>query len=159
MALCVVALTSCQEERSAPDLASDKRAISGLVGKYAETVGSLDMTLAGQVWLQSPDVSFIHPRGHERGWEEIKRNLYENIMGGLFSERKLNVRDVSVHVYGDTAVAEFDWHFEAKLRKGGSKLETNGRETQVYHRTAPNEWRLVHVHYSGMPETREGEGF
>lgn len=158
--LCIAAFTSCHGQRPEPDLASDKRQISALIEKYSESVGKPDMTLAArEVWLPSPDVSFIHPRGHERGWEEIKRNFYTNTMEAFFSDRKLNVSDVSIHVYGDSAVAEFYWHFEAKPKKEGSKVETKGRETQVYHRTAPNEWRLVHVHYSGMPVTGEGEGF
>jgi ketosteroid isomerase-like protein len=158
--LCIAALTSCQAGPSKPALASDKRQISELIEKYAESLGRPDMTLAaGEVWLQSPDVSFIHPRGHERGWEEIKRNFYENTMEAFFSERKLNVSDVSMQVFGEAAVAEFYWHFQAKLRKDSSKLETKGRETQVYRRISPNEWRLVHVHYSGMRVTGEGEGF
>lgn len=159
LVLYLAALNSCHEQPSKPDLDSHERVIGGLVSKYAESIDHADTTLAGRVWLQSPDVSFIHPRGHERGWQEIRRNFYENTMGALFSERKLNISDISVHVYGDTAVVEFYWHFMAKLTKDGSKLETKGRETQVYHRTAPNEWRLVHVHYSGMPATGEGDGF
>lgn len=157
---CVAALASCQGTPPGPDLASNQRQISDLIEKYAASLGQPDMAAAaGEVWLQSPHVSFIHPRGHERGWEEIQRNFYENTMGARFSERKLNVSDVSVKIFGDAAVAEFYWHFVAKLKKDGSPLETRGRETQVYVRTAPNQWRLVHVHYSGMPVTGEGEGF
>jgi len=47
-------------------------------------------------------------------------------------------------------VAEFYWDFVAKLRKDGSPITTHGRETQVY-RKMQDGWRLVHVHYSGMP--------
>jgi ketosteroid isomerase-like protein len=157
---CVAALASCRTQRPEPDLASDKRQISAQIEKYAASLGKPEMTLAaGEVWLQSSDVSFIHPRGHERGWEEIQRNFYENTMEAFFSGRKLQVSDVSVKIFGDAAVAEFYWHFVAKLKKDGSQVETRGRETQVYARTAPKQWRLVHVHYSGMPVTGEAEGF
>jgi ketosteroid isomerase-like protein len=71
-------------------------------------------------------------------------------MGETFSERHLSPRDISVHIYGDSAVAEFYWDFVAKLRKDGSTITTHGRETQVYERKQ-GAWRLVHVHYSGMP--------
>jgi len=40
----------------------------------------------------------------------------------------------------------------------GSSLTTRGRETQIY-RKERGQWRLVHVHYSGMPVTAGGRGF
>jgi hypothetical protein len=58
-----------------------------------------------------------------------------------FSERKLNIHDVSIHVYGEAAWAEFDWDFVAKLRKGVFPVTTRGMETQIY-RTEASGWRL-----------------
>jgi len=55
-------------------------------------------------------------------------------MGDTFSERKLSIRDVSIHTYGDSAWAEFYWDFAAKFRKDGAPLATKGRETQIYHK-------------------------
>lgn len=136
--------------------ASDE--IRQLVAKYARSVDGADTELASQVWLDSPDVSFIHPQGHEHGLEQIKRNVYQRLMGETFSERKLSPRDVSVHVYGDSAWAEFYWDFAAKFRKDGTPITTHGRETQVYWKTQSG-WRLVHVHYSAMPATAETTGF
>jgi ketosteroid isomerase-like protein len=101
---------------------------------------------------------FIHPRGHECGWEAVRENFFVKTMGEPFSERKLTVRDVAVRVYGDTAWAEFYWDFAATFRSDGKPLATKGRETQVYHK-AEGGWRIVHVHYSGMPVTGQREGF
>jgi len=113
-------------------------------------VDSADVQLAGQIWDHSPDVSFIHPLGHARGWDEVKA-FFADIMGGLFSKRKLTPRNVKVHVYGDAAWAEFDWHFTATQKKDGAVVESDGRETQIY-RKAGNRWRLMHVHYSEAPK-------
>jgi ketosteroid isomerase-like protein len=124
--------------------------IKRLIGKYAKSIDEADTTLASQVWWNSLEVSFIHPLGHEHGFDQIKQNVYKHLMGDTFLERKLTVHDVSVHVYRDAAWAEFYWDFAAKLRKDGSPITTHGRETQIY-RKAPGGWRLVHVHYSGMP--------
>ena len=77
-------------------------------------------------------------------------------LGGMFSERKLEVKDVHVHPLGDAAWAEFDWDFTAKLKTDGSTVKTQGRETQIY-RKEPAGWRLVHVHYSGMPVSAPGQ--
>ena len=137
---------------------TDDDEIRRLIAKYAQSVDEADTTLASQVWSDSPEVSFIHPLGHEHGFEQIKQNVYERLMGITFSERKLTIHDLAVHVYGDAAWAEFYWDFSAKFRKDGSPLSTHGRETQVY-RKMQNGWRLVHVHYSGMPPAEKPAGF
>lgn len=82
--------------------------------------------------LDSPEVTFIHPLGHEHGFEQIKANVYKRLMGGMFSERKLSPRDISIHVHGDSAWAEFYWDFAARRRADNSPITTHGRETQVY---------------------------
>ena len=81
-----------------------------------------------------------------------------HLMRETFSKRKLSPRDVAVHVYGNSAWVEFDWDFVAKFRKDRSPITTHGRETQVYWKM-PDGWRLVHVHYSGMPVIQERLGF
>src|SRR5215831_1260018 len=137
---------------------SSSEEIKDLIAKYGKSIDEADAGLALQVWWDSPEASFIHPLGHERGFEQIKENVYKRLMGGMFSERKLSGHDVTVQVLGDAAVAEFYWDFVAKLRKDGSPIATHGRETQVYRRMLDG-WRLVHVHYSGMPATMERQGF
>jgi len=142
----------------ARDAGTEGDEIRGMILQYAKSIDAADTTLASQIWSDSPEVSFIHPQGHEHGLEQIKQNVYRHLMGETFSERKLSVHDVSPHVYGDTAWAEFYWDFAAKFRKDGSPLTTHGRETQVY-RKEKGRWRLVHVHYSGMPVAQEQSGF
>src|SRR6186997_2874046 len=85
---------------------SDEAAIRSLIANYAKSVDAADTTLASTVWASTPDVSFIHPRGHERGLAAIKANFYEQTMRQSFSERKLNVKDVAISCYGDAAWAE-----------------------------------------------------
>src|SRR5574341_150736 len=63
--------------------------ISSLIAKYAQAVGAADTKLASEVCADSSDVSFIHPMGHEHGWEAIKTIVFETMMGGTFSERSL----------------------------------------------------------------------
>jgi ketosteroid isomerase-like protein len=125
--------------------------IRQVIANYAAAVNvePLNLRLASRVWENSPDVSLIFPRGREQGWEQIKKNFYQGTMEALFSERRLTPRDIRVHVYGDSAWAEFAWHFTAKLRKDGSTVQSEGRETQIYRRAGPHHWVLVHVHYSG----------
>jgi Xaa-Pro aminopeptidase len=143
---------------SPPESPADSSVIRDLIAKYAKSVDDADVALAAEVWLDSPDVSFIHPLGHEHGFDQIKEDVYKRLMGDTFSERKLSVHDVSVHVYGEAAIAEFYWDFAAKFRKDGTPITTHGRETQLYHKMQ-GKWRLVHVHYSGMPAAAQRQGF
>jgi len=140
--------TECSDAGAAPDKTADENAVRGQIAKYAQSIDTLDLDLAAQVWSDSPDASFIHPLGHDHGFAQIKQDIYEKIMGGLFSERDLRPHDVVIHLYGDSAVAEFYWDFDAKMKEDGSPVTTHGRETQVYERQH-GQWRLVHVHYSG----------
>ena len=147
-----------RDNGSPRETAAESDAIRGLIEKYAKSVDAADTALAAEVWWDSPSASFIHPLGHEHGFEQIKQNVYTKLMGQNFSERKLSVHDVSVHSFGDSAWAEFYWDFAAKFRKDGSPITTHGRETQLYQKIQ-GRWRLVHVHYSGMPATAERQGF
>jgi ketosteroid isomerase-like protein len=151
----VAAGSDHQEEAAAS--AEAKAAIHRLIAKYAQSVDTADVKLAAELWSNEGDVSFIHPRGHEHGWEAVRVNLYGKTMAEPFSVRKLSVRDISIRVYGDAAWADFYWDFVAKFRSDGKPLKTQGRETQVY-RKGSRGWEIVHVHYSGMPVTGKREG-
>lgn len=140
------------------DTAAEVDAVKRVIAKYAQSIDAADTTLASQIWWDSPEVSFIHPLGHEHGFDQVKANIYMHLMGETFSERKLTPHDISVCVFGDAAWAEFYWDFNAKFRKDGQLITTHGRETQIY-RKFPSGWRIVHVHYSGMPMTQPRQGF
>ena len=141
---------ACGDLQKADGAKAATDAIRQQIAKYTAALDAADIDLAARVWRTSADVSFIHPAGHARGWEEVK-GIYK-FFGSAFSERKLTVRDVSVHVNGETAWAEFYWHFAAKQSKDGSAIQTDGRETQIYDKAAHG-WQLVHVHYSGPAMT------
>jgi ketosteroid isomerase-like protein len=137
--------------------AADVDAIGSIIARYAKSVDNADTNLASQIWWDSPEVSFIHPLGHEHGFDQIKENVYGRLMGETFSERKLTPRDITIHVFRDAAWAEFYWDFTAKFRKDGQSITTHGRETQIY-RKIEGSWRILHVHYSGMPASEPGQG-
>ena len=103
--------------------------IEQCIDMYRRSIEKADVSLAAEVWAETPEVSLIHPRGHEHGWEAVKANFYEKVMGTLFSERRLDVHDVRVHPYPEAAVAEFYWDFTATVRADGSARRTQGRES------------------------------
>lgn len=136
----------------------DEQALRNVIATYATSIDKADTTIADQIWSSAPEVTFIHPLGEEHGLVQIKADLYSNLMGATFSERKLVPKEIAVHVYGDTAWSEFEWDFFAKVRKDGSAFHSQGRETQFYHKEN-GQWRIVHVHYSGVPVSGNLKGF
>jgi uncharacterized protein (TIGR02246 family) len=122
--------------------------IKALIDKYATSINGADTKLGAEVWFTGTDVSLIHPMGHERGWEQIKGNFYEAVMGKMFIKRELKARDIAVHILGDAAWVEFNWEFNATM-SNNQPMTTKGRESQVLRKTDRG-WRIVHVHYS-MP--------
>lgn len=128
-----------------------------LIRDYATSVDNLDLNLARKVWSTRSEVTFIHPRGTERGLENVLQDFYQNTMG-LFSKRQLLADPAEIHVYGETAWSQFTWTFHATVKDGGKEITTQGRETQVYH-LEDGAWHIVHVHYSGMPDTGALRGF
>jgi ketosteroid isomerase-like protein len=155
--LCALLTISATAQNQSIGQDTENGQIIVLIDKYAESVSQADTKLASEIWSTNDEVSFIHPGGHEHGWEQVRTNVYERLMGATFSERKLTVRDVVVRVHGDTAWAEFYWDFTAKQKIDGAPLKTRGRETQIYRKTDRG-WRIVHVHYSGMPVRGERQG-
>ncbi|MBN1185715.1 MAG: nuclear transport factor 2 family protein [Bacteroidales bacterium] len=61
-------------------------------------------------------------------------------------------------IYDDIAIVEFYWVFDAVLKANNAQMQTKGCETQIW-RKSHNEWKLVHIHYSGMPVTGQDQGF
>jgi hypothetical protein len=134
--------------------------IRSLIGRYVLSIDEANATLGASVWSPTGDVSFIEPRGHERGWDQIAAVFYGRLMGDSFTKRTLRiVGDVNVRLYGDAAIAEFDWDFVAVRRDNRLPVHTTGRESQVYANLPDKGWRLVEVHYSGPPTTEIGRGF
>ena len=159
-ALAACGLSLAAQENAERVESSPKTEIRRQVGNYIQSIDDADIKLGATVWSPTPDVSFIEPLGHERGWDEIASVVYGKLMGQTFTKRTLKtVGAVSIHVYGDAAVAEFDWDFVAIMRVDGKTLHTTGRESQVYVNLPGQGWRLVHVHYSGPPVTGAGRGF
>ncbi|MBN1844036.1 MAG: nuclear transport factor 2 family protein [Deltaproteobacteria bacterium] len=135
-----------------------QKEIEYLVSQYARSIDEADTDLAATLWSTTDEATFIHPRSHERGWEQVKKRLYEETMRDRFTHRKLQIHDLDVQCYENMAIAVFYWTFDAIFRSDGRLHRTQGRETQVF-RYTDDRWLLVHVHYSGMPITGEREGF
>lgn len=128
---------------------SDEAQIRTLLQKYATSINNADVNLASEIWSHDSDVIFVHPLGTDRGFDQIAADIYTKVMGGMFSKRELILHEPDIHIYGGSGWCEMNWTFHA-IRKDGIPITTEGRETQIYHKEKGT-WRIVLVHYSGLP--------
>src|SRR5215469_18858957 len=78
--------------------ARDEEMLRQLLKTYEKSIDTLDLTLADRIFSHAPEVSFTHPRGTEKGFDQIIKNFYQATMG-TFSERELLLENPVVHVY------------------------------------------------------------
>lgn len=135
---------------------SNDKTFQSLIRQYEQSIDKADTVLGKKLWSQKDEVSFINPRSTEYGWSGIK-NIYK-MFADNFTDRKLHGFNEKVTVYGDVAWLTFEWVFDAKFKANNQTIQTKGRETQIWHKEK-GVWKLVHVHYSGLPVTGQGQGF
>jgi len=135
----------------------DSAIIHSKIEEYKESIDKADTLLGYQIWAHTPDISFIQPRGHQHGWQEINSGIY-HFFANVFSKRALTIYNEEIHVYNEVAWVTFYWTFDANFKANNQTIQTKGRETQIW-RKLDNEWHLVHVHYSGPSVTTSGQGF
>jgi hypothetical protein len=135
--------------RSLKSSKSDSILFSSLVSRYTRSIEEADTVSGSKIWADTGEVSFIFPGGNEYGWKGI-RNIYK-MFEDYFTAKKLSFFDLRTTVYKNVAWLQFYWIFDGTLRKDNSPVQTKGRETQIW-RKMDGDWRLVHVHYSEMPD-------
>ena len=145
----VIAVVLFSTPAHADDEQADTKQVQQLFEKYLASVKSADLSLASEVWSQTPDVIAVTPFGRFQGWDSVKTDIYINFLQKAFSERNLEPTNVAIHVNGDTAWLVFDWTFTGKL-SAGQPMTSKGWESHVYRRT-PRGWALVALHYSVPP--------
>lgn len=137
---------------------AERAAIRKVLDDYMTSINEADTTLGKKVFLTSDQVNFIHPRKHEKGWENIKSGIYE-MFGSRFTKRDLKSTEEIITFFDNVAILEFYWVFDAIFNdEDATSLQTKGRETQVLKKYG-DDWKIIHVHYSSMPVTGEREGF
>ena len=75
-----------------------------------------------------------------------------------FTKRKLQYFNEHWTNYGNVAWVEFHRVFDAVFAHNNQPVQTKGRETQIWKKNQ-GQWKLVHVHYSGMPLNGQEQGF
>jgi ketosteroid isomerase-like protein len=139
--------TESQNSISVKNPLSDSLFFNSLVSLYVRSINEADTTLASEVWSHTAEISFIGPTETEYGWNGVKK-IYQRFRDN-FSTRKLTFSNLKYFYSSDISWLTYYWMFDATSGTN-TPIQSKGRETQIW-RKINHEWRLVHVHYSGMP--------
>ncbi len=142
--------TGQQKNTTVANTLPDSLFFNSLVGLYVRSINEADTTLASEVWSPTAEISFMSPAETEYGWNGVKK-IYLRFRDN-FSTRKLTFNNLRYYYSNDISWLTFYWIFDATSGIDKTPVRTKGRETQIW-RKINHEWRLVHVHYSGMPVT------
>ena len=115
-------------------------------------VGKKDFTKLATFHMYGPKFTEFKD-GQPRGDAAANRKEEE---GGLamLGDPKVDMKDLAVNVYGDTAIATFNGDFSAKMQ--GKPLAVKMEVTMVFVKYK-GDWKIVHEHFSplgpppGMP--------
>ena len=127
---------------------AEVEAVRARMQDYFNMISNLDFNIAKGLWAENDNISFINPRTHLVGYNQIKNGLTKGF--SQFKFRKLSSLNEVINIYGDAANIQLYWKFDTIDAKG-KKNQTRGRESLIFSKIN-GEWRLVHVHYSRMPE-------
>jgi ketosteroid isomerase-like protein len=149
------ALSQAEHHKSQSQI-SDSAFFNALITQYVQSIDQADTVLGLKIWAPTAEISFIHPQGTEYGRNGVI-NIYKMLKDN-FSDRKLSFYNLKYAYYGNVSWVTFYRIFDGTLSVNSKPVHTKGRETQIW-RKINYEWRLVHVHYSDMPVTGQGQGF
>ncbi len=82
--------------------------------------------------------------GEPRGDAAANRKGEETQLG-MLADPKVDMKDLAVNVYGDTAIATFNGDFSAKMQ--GKPLAMKMATTMVFVKYK-GDWKIVHEHFS-----------
>lgn len=82
--------------------------------------------------------------GAPRGDAAANRKTEETELG-MLADPRVDMKDLAINVYGDTAIATFNGNFSAKMQ--GKPIAEKMATTMVFVKYK-GDWRIVHEHFS-----------
>lgn len=117
---------------------------------YIASVNTCDEALIRQIWSATEACSMIFPKGEVNGLDEIIAKFYNGAMQ-QYETRQLHQDDIKIQELTNVRIVRFYWTLDAIMKDSKEAIQNKGRETQIY-QLEQGQWRLVHVHYSRLPE-------
>lgn len=106
-----------------------------------------DASSLGDIWLQDPTVTTMHPiGGREVGWEQVRRSFEE--VARKSTGGRVELTDQLIQIAEGVAYELGVEH--AQFSIAGEPLSLNARVTNIYRRQAGG-WKIVHHHGDKSP--------
>lgn len=127
------------------------RAVADLIETYRQGFLQLDSRRLGSIWDREhiPLIYVAMERPEPiLGWRAIE-NYFEALAQHLEQIVEKYIDPITVDVFGDAAVAFFEFHSVVKLKGVQGLYRPSGRVTMLFKRTQ-TAWRAVHYHESAL---------
>lgn len=118
--------------------------------QYKRLVHTQEEADAAGLWADHCDCSLISGGTVFKGTEAIQKDFL-GLIRQAYSEIQLVSDQVEIRMIDDRcALIVFEYHTECTRRETNEPYGILGLETQIYVKEQ-DDWRLVHVQYSGKP--------
>jgi ketosteroid isomerase-like protein len=132
-----------------PTTEQDTHQIRAVLERYSKSWEAMDWAGLKSIW--DPDYAHILYIPEERaeplrGWAEVEA-YFRHAAESVIRVGAMQLSDISIDVFGDTAYAFCNFHFEAELRRLAEPFVTGGRDTFILRRKDAA-WKVIHYHES-----------
>lgn len=128
-----------------------ERAVAGLIETYRQGFLQLNPEQIASIWdTQHEPLIYVAQEMKEPayGWPAIQRYMaaLPEHLEKVFAKE---IKDLTIDVLGNTAIAFFISHSRVKLKARAELHEPTFRVSMIFKRT-PAAWRLIHFHESAL---------
>jgi ketosteroid isomerase-like protein len=127
----------------------DRQQISAVLDQYSSSWTAMDFARLKGIWdAEYDNIIYIPEEAAQpvRGWAGIEA-YFKNAATALERVKMMKVSEVSIDVFGDTAYAFCNFHFEGDLKRLPQTFIADGRNTFILRRK-DGKWKVVHYHES-----------
>ena len=132
-----------------PSKEQDTQHIMQVLEQYSKSWEAMEWEGLKSIW--DPDYEHILYIPEERaepvrGWAEVEA-YFRHAAESVIRVEAMRLSDITIDVFGDTAYAFCNFHFEADIKRLAETFVTGGRNTFILHRQN-GVWKVIHYHES-----------
>ena len=139
----------------------DTQQIMAVLEQYSKSWETMDWQGLKRIWDSEYEHILYIPEERAqpvRGWAEVEA-YFRHAAESVIRVGAMQLSDITIDVFGDTAYAFCNFHFEADIKRMAETFVTGGRDTFILCRQNGQNgqdgvWKVIHYHES-RPHTPE----